>query len=146
MTSNFIMRISLTLVFVLSFIAFTGKAQSEECLSYWPVKVRLTGTMVEKIFPGPPEFESIEKGDEPVTEWILKLKKPVCVNANEERDLSFVSETNIKTIQLVIHGKYTRYEHLVDKNVVAEGTLYHQETGYHFTKVLMEVTDITPAK
>ncbi|MBI5888458.1 MAG: DUF4431 domain-containing protein [Deltaproteobacteria bacterium] len=146
MKKKFIMRISLTLFFVLGLIAFTGDAQSDECLSYWPAKVRLTGTIVEKILPGPPEFESIEKGDRPDTYWILKLIKPACANTNEERDLSFVAETNIKTIQLVIHGDYTRYEHLVNKKVVAEGTLFHQETGYHRTKVLMEVTDIKPAK
>ncbi|MBI5888124.1 MAG: hypothetical protein HZB82_05355 [Deltaproteobacteria bacterium] len=64
-------RTILTLLFVLGLIAFTGDAQAEECLSYWPAKVRLTGTIVEKTFPGPPEFESIEKGDRPETRWIL---------------------------------------------------------------------------
>lgn len=137
----------LALIFIFGLLAFAGDARSEECLSYWPAKVKLTGTIVEKTFPGPPEFESIEKGDRPETVWILKLSKPVCVNGDPNEDIMSKTEKNVKNMHLVLDDeKYARYKHLVNKKVIAEGTLYHRHTGYHRTKVLIEVTGIKPVK
>jgi hypothetical protein len=38
---------------------------SGQCLSYAPASVTLTGALTSKTFPGRPNYESIEKGDEP---------------------------------------------------------------------------------
>lgn len=146
MKKNFITQVLLLCALLLQFVFFTDEVKSEECLSYKPAKVRLTGTLVERTFPGPPEFESIEKGDEPEARWILKLTKPVCVNANEEYDIDFVSETDITAVQLALLREYARYKHLVNKKVIAEGTLFHRTTGYDFTTVLMWVTDMKLAE
>ena len=140
-----IFRIVLLFVLTLPFLAFADEARAEECLSYEPVKVRLIGTIVEKTFPGPPEFESIEKGDRPETALILKLKRPVCVKGNPEDELNSETEKNVGDLHLVIHGgEYVRYRRFVTKQVVAEGTLFHAITGHHHTKVLMEVINIKP--
>lgn len=146
MKKKLITRMLLTLVFVLSFIAFACDAQSEECLSYWPVKVKLTGTIVRETFPGPPNYESIEDGDAPETFCILKPEKPVCVNGKEGDDLD-VSETNVKAIQLVFHEvDCTSYRPLWLKKVSVSGTLYHGANAHHRSRILVEVTGIKPAK
>lgn len=136
------------LIFVFVFlVACVGEVKSEECLSYEPAKVALTGTIMRKTFPGPPNYESIENGDEPETYWILKLKKPVCVKGNPDDELNSETEKNVKNIHLVIDGeKYARYRHLVSKNVVAQGTLFHAHTAHHRTKVLLMIISIKPVE
>ncbi|MBI5344504.1 MAG: DUF4431 domain-containing protein [Deltaproteobacteria bacterium] len=147
MKNNLIRQILLMLVFIAYFLVFTGEAKSGECLSYGPMKVKLAGTIVRKTFPGPPNYDSIEKGDEPETYWILKLTKPVCVKGKHDDELNSETEKGIKNIHLVLDsGKYARYKHLVSKIVIAEGMLFHAHTGHHRTKVLMEVDSIKPAK
>ncbi len=128
------------------FTACAPEAWPEECLSYEPAKIRLNGVIVSKIFPGPPEFESIEKGDRPETHWILKLSKPVCVNGDPKNEINTETERNIKEIQLIIQEDDGRHMHLLSRRVVVTGTLFHAHTGHHRTRVLMEVSGITPAE
>ncbi|MBI5492902.1 MAG: DUF4431 domain-containing protein [Deltaproteobacteria bacterium] len=139
--------ISCIVFLLILFIFVASDANSEECFSYEPTKVTLTGTIIVKTFPGPPEFESIEKGDRPETYWILKIKRPVCVNGDPKDEVNLETEKNVQDMQLVLSiGKYARYKHLVTKQVVVDGTLFHAITGHHHTKVLLEVTSIKPAK
>jgi hypothetical protein len=35
------------------------------------------------IFPGPPNFEDVRKGDKPEPTYILQLLKPICVSGDE---------------------------------------------------------------
>ncbi|MBI5885577.1 MAG: DUF4431 domain-containing protein [Deltaproteobacteria bacterium] len=131
---------TLTIIAFFLFTAFVCEARAEECLFYEPTKVRLTGVITRQTFPGPPNYESIEKGDEPETYWILKLEKPVCINGNPKDELNDETVKDIKNIHLVFHGdEYTRYRGLVSKKVVASGTLFHAQTAHHRTKVLMNV-------
>lgn len=147
MKKKLIARILLTLIFALGFITFACDAQSEECLSYEPSKVRLTGTIIEKTFPGPPEWTSIEKGDRPETRWILKLSKPICVNGDPNDEINVETEKNVRNMHLVFgHENYARYKHLLNRKVIAEGTLYHAHTAHHRTRVLLTVISIKPAK
>lgn len=125
------------------FIIITPDAKSEECLSYEPAIVRLTGAIVERTFPGPPNYESIKKGDAPEMALILELNRPVCVKGDPDDEVNSETEKNVKSMHLVIHdGKYTYYRRLLSKQVVANGTLFHAHTGHHRTKVLMEVIGI----
>jgi hypothetical protein len=138
--------IAQAIILILCFMACAPEAKSEGCLSYEPAQVTLNGTIVEKIFPGPPEFESIEKGDRPDTHWILKLSEPVCVNGDPKDEINSETETNIKAIQLIVQEDDNQYKHLLSRKVVVTGTLFHAHTGYHRTRVLMEVISLRPAK
>lgn len=147
MKKNFIAQVLLLCALLLQFVFLADEAKSEECLSYEPAKVKITGMIVRRAFPGPPEFESIEKGDEPETYWILKLTKPICVKGNPDDELNSETEKDIKNMQLVLDSReYARYRHLVSKKVVAEGELFRRHTGYHYTRVLLSVDSMKPAK
>ena len=37
-----------------------------DCVAYEPNGVQLTGRIVTKVFPGPPNYESVKEGDEPL--------------------------------------------------------------------------------
>lgn len=59
------------------------------CLAYGPSLVTLKGVLTRRTFPGPPNYESIRKGDRPETYWLIELAQPICVNADpKEPDLS----------------------------------------------------------
>jgi len=72
------------------------------CLSYEPAVVTLSGSLVCKTFPGPPNYESVKKGDKPETSWFLDLTEKVCINEDKaEPDLN-PKESGIHEIQLVL--------------------------------------------
>jgi Domain of unknown function (DUF4431) len=107
------------------------------CPSYAPERVVLKGTVKRQTFPGPPNYESIANGDRVETIWVLHLAQSICVSANAEWE----HESRVSDVQLVFSGN--EYEKpLVDRKVVATGTLYHAHTGHHHTKVLLTVSII----
>lgn len=111
-------------------------------MSYDTDSVRLTGTISKKTFPGPPNYESIRKGDKPETYWVLHLSSPVCTKASGDND----AESNVTDLQLILTRKqYALYKKFVGrkKRVTVKGKLSHAITGHHHTPVLMEVVNIS---
>jgi hypothetical protein len=123
-------------------------AQSgRRCLSYEPTVVNLTGTIISRTFPGPPNYESIRKGDEPENYWLLLLPRPVCVTEGNIYPDLHPAQKNIRRIQLVFKSEksYETYRRLLGKRVVATGTLYGAYSGHHKTPVLLTVKTLTKA-
>ena len=120
---------------VLSLLLTMTPALDQKCLTYWPDEVVLKGTIRRHTFAGPPNYESVAKGDAAERVWVLHLAQPICVSANEEWE----KETAVSDVQLVVE-KYDK--ELVGRKVVATGTLYHAHTGHHHTKVLLTVSSI----
>jgi hypothetical protein len=121
---------------------------ASDCLAYEPANVKLTGVIVRKTFPGPPNYESIHLGDKPETTWLLVLPKSVCVDQDKnEPDLN-AAQKGVVRIQLVFlePERYREYAGLVGKRVVAMGTLYEAHTGHHHTPVLLTVGTLAPAQ
>jgi hypothetical protein len=113
-----------------------------ECFNYEPETTILTGKIIRKTFPGPPNYESIKDGDEPETYWILISANPFCVNA-EKGDPSYSFESGIKDVQLIFKGdEYRKNKNLVGKDVIATGQLMPMQTGHHNTMVLLIVKEI----
>ncbi len=121
---------------------FCASASGQRCLEYGPT-FTLTGTLRSQVFPGPPNFESINRGDLKETALLLALTKPACVNGNDPANQK-IAESGIRRMQLVVrsnaHWKIIR--RLMGKRTVVTGTLFHWETGHHHTKVLIDVTSI----
>jgi len=117
-------------------------ASAQGCLSYETDGVKLTGTISKKTFPGPPNYESIKKGDTPETYWVLHLDKPACTTASSDND----AEANVTDLQLILTQKqYALYRKFVGgkSRVTITGKLSHAMTGHHHTPVMMEVTVIS---
>ena len=96
-----------------------------ECLHYGDV--RLTGRLVQQTYPGPPDFESVTKGDEPLVIWILQLDYGVCIGSS---DSSYLSVYNEREIQLVLGndpyartGAYAQYRYLLGQRIAVTGRL-----------------------
>lgn len=119
-----------------------GLAQAgRQCLSYEPATVSLHGRLLRRTFPGPPNYESVKRGDKPETYWLLHLDAPICVAASADND----AESGVTDLQLILTTKeYARFRKFVRRAIRVEvrGTLFHAVTGHHHTPVLLEVTDI----
>ncbi len=130
---------------MLGFLLAAGfsTASGQNCFEYGP-SVSLTGTISSRVFAGPPNYESIKRGDRKETAIILSLASPVCTTANDTANSFDVAETDIREVQLVI----TKPEHwkalkrLRGKPVVISGTLFHAHTGHHRTKILITVAEL----
>ena len=108
----------------------------QDCLSYDPATVTLRGKLRRSTFAGPPNYESIKKGDAPETYWILHLTRPICVSGDEP-------EKNVSDIQLFLsEEQYARHKDLPGKRVIVSGKLWHASTGHHHTSVLLNVAEI----
>lgn len=130
----------MTLLFLLSLlleaVAMPDKPL-QTCLNYEPAPVTLAGLLARKRAPGPPNYESVAKGDQSELIWILHLDQPACVSAGTE----WPEESNVIDVQLAFPEtrQYSLYRSLVGKRVTAVGTLFHEHTGHHRTKVLLTV-------
>jgi hypothetical protein len=82
----------------LGLLGFTSGLNAQ-CLEYDPRPVSLAGTIVRKTYPGRPNYESLKKGDEPETIWIIQLFEAICVSANDENE----AESSQRQVQLVLN-------------------------------------------
>jgi hypothetical protein len=137
----------LTLLPLLFTALLMQSAFANTCLEY-ETDVELTGTLREEIFPGPPEWESVERGDKPLAYWILHPDKPICVNEWRPGDLIDPAEKDIDQVQLqpgtpIYMYKY--YRRFLNKRVMAQGSLSHQAVGVDVTTVYMTARKIESA-
>jgi hypothetical protein len=139
------------LTFIVSCTAHAPKTQTSEtienCLNYEPAKVQLEGLLYRKSFPGPPNYTDVKKGDEEEVYWLLKTTVPFCVNEDEK--IWGEKLINLSNVQLIIcseTGFYNTKRALLNKKVIATGTLIPQITGHHKTEVLLDVQVLDEAK
>jgi hypothetical protein len=124
---------------------FGASASAQQCLEYGPT-VSLTGTLRSQVFAGPPNYESIKRGDRKEIAIILTLTARACTTGNDPQSFD-VPETGIREMQLVVmkdaHWKTVR--RLMGKRAIVRGTLFHAHTGHHRTKILVDVANIRAA-
>jgi hypothetical protein len=115
-------------------------ASKDGCFAYDTETVRLSGRAQLKAVPGPPEYESIAKGDRREYAWLLHLAKPICTEASGDDE----AEANVKTLHLVLRGKQFKQlrSQMKKGRVSLTGTLFHSHTAHHRTSVLLDVKRI----
>jgi Domain of unknown function (DUF4431) len=119
-------------------------ATAQECFEYGP-SVSLSGRIRSRIFPGPPNYESIRKGDRKETVSVLTLAKTICTTGAASEGLD-VPETGVREVQLVItrNADEAIVQRLMGTRAIVSGVLFHAHTAHHRTKVLLRVSTITP--
>ena len=124
-------------------VLLTATAAHAQCLIY-TARVRVEGTLERKLYPGPPEFESIAAGDAPEAVWLLRLDTPMCVAA-DSGDGSGINAavTGVDRIQLVLtETQYRAYAPLMGRRTVLTGKLFGAMTAHHRTPVLLDQVQI----
>jgi hypothetical protein len=114
----------LILAVLLSAASWSGSAAAD-CLYYGDVN--LTGRLVQQTYAGPPDFESVTKGDKPLVIWVLQLDPSVCI---VRPGSSYTSSYGEREIQLVLGDepyartdRYAEYRHLLGKRIDVSGRL-----------------------
>jgi hypothetical protein len=118
--------------------------EQNACLSYGTSTILpFSGTIAPQTFPGPPNYEGVEKGDASETVWILTLDTPICTLQAEQDQ---PAENNVGTMQLLITGTemYNRYQPQLGRSVIVTGSLEHAITGHNHTSVMLAVLTISP--
>ena len=118
-------------------------AAAADCLPFEPVKVTLTGSLVSRTFPGPPNFNSTEEGDRAEEVIILVLNEPICINANSNDALNPLDSSNIREVQLVFSTPPG--PEFMERSVAVYGSLFAAHTGHHHVPILLTVISVHAA-
>ena len=137
------MRLRILYLSFMLLLMSAAPALAQQCLSYEPAEVSLAGRISRQTCPGPPNYQSIRRGDRPEISWVLHLQRPVCVtgNTNEFNE----AEQRVTDLQLILEPEeYKRFSKFVGtkRSVTVSGTLTHAQTGHHHTSVLIDVSNI----
>jgi hypothetical protein len=120
-----------------------SRVDSSSCFPLESESVELEGRLMRQTFAGAPNYESIADGDEALTYWVLILEEPICGSGGEHAE---VETTPTRAIQLILNPiMYRSHGHLLDGRVRVRGNLVEQVAARHFTPVLLQVAEITPA-
>jgi len=132
------------ILLLLFFFPLVAMAKNQ-VVNYEPKEVKLTGVIKNLQFPGPPNYESIEKGDADETGPYLVLDNPIDVmpESKSKKYEEDTPEKNVKLIQLVVENKQDWKKVREGNQVEVSGTLFHSHTGHHHARVLLTLKKIS---
>ncbi len=124
------------LAMLIALCGCAAAAAPQLVVQYEPAKVSLEGRLskVEKF--GPPGWGQDPDHDQKLSVPILHLKDPISVAADPTSELNGVTEANVSEVQVNVEGDYERF---VGCDLVADGTLYHKISKWHFTPVVLTI-------
>jgi hypothetical protein len=101
--------------------------------------VTLYGRVKEELFPGPPNYESINDGDTPQFYWILYTNSPVGIVSRSLEGEELVDLGNSCSFQLSVPPEfYDDKNDIVGKFVKVTGQMFVGHSGHHKTKALVD--------
>ena len=113
-------------------LTWAFSAAAYDCPAFADQEWTFTGHLVNRIFPGPPDFESVSSGDEPVTRWYLELSWPAC----------FAEFHDLSRLQLAFNPEeVARYGQFLGKEIRVTGRLT-EGSGAHSTALVVNVTSL----
>jgi hypothetical protein len=105
--------------------AWWSGSLAAHCLYYGDVA--LSGRLVQQTYPGPPDFESVTRGDAPLTIWILQLDIGVCIISSSASYPNVYDEREIQVVigkdQYARTAPYAEYRYLLGKKISVTGRL-----------------------
>ena len=72
-TVRYLGFITISLVLLLTADTVFGRTPTERTFEYEPKVVTLSGTLLTRSYPGPPNYESVINGDRPERVWLIRL-------------------------------------------------------------------------
>jgi hypothetical protein len=130
------------------FIFLSAAGAATPCYAVEPKIVTVTGTLVEKAYPGPPNFESVKNGDREEKFFLLRFKPPICTIGYTPDEMGKTgyydeSHSSIAEMQLVFLDDagylYDKLRPSLGKQIQCTGTLFDTQTVNHRTPVLVQV-------
>lgn len=110
--------------------------------------VSLLGTIRLETFPGPPNFDSIHRGDKTIREFVLELDQPVCVKAWPDREEGpLPALEGVKRVQALMPIDIPIEPELLGRlgePVWLHGKLVAPGSRYHYLPLLIQTRRMTP--
>jgi len=103
------------------------------------------GQLSRETFAGPPNYESVQKGDKAETYWIITIPDPItfCPLADPNGAPHPVGSVN--RFQLVLTADQPGLRQaLIARHAHVKGRIFVAHTGHHHTAALIQVTEIRP--
>lgn len=115
--------------------------------------ITLTGKLRLRLFPGPPEYSSIEEGDRADHCWIVELDDPSFLLAlnvpDNELSLDLCDILMRKDAYILMlclnDGHVSLCQQYKDQNVAVRGNLFHAHTAHHYTPMLLDLKQLVKA-
>jgi len=126
-------------------------ASAAECINVDERMLTFEGTLNYHIFPGPPNYEDVRKGDSPEPAYLVTLDRPICVTGDEFVDPAETFDQiqiwpeydNTRAITESIQSDLRR---LVGKRVVVEGSsAFGRHTAHHRAPLVLPISKIVAA-
>lgn len=129
-------------------VAFEASALAEgTCLKSGSGTVSITGTLVQKVVPGPPNYRSVNEGDAPQVRWFVRLEASVCVADDHGESSEAPDVLDVRIIQLVLPERtQAKHPELVGRRVTASGFVSTIQTGRQGATVLLDVRSLDQAR
>ena len=125
------MRIRWFIASVLIANSSVASASDPACAAYEPAVTTVTGKLERRTYPGPPNYESVQAGDDAETGLYLHLASPVCINATPGDEINR-EQRDVLVIQLNLDAEqYAALRPLLGKTITLRGTLYAAHTAHH---------------
>ncbi|HEY5234249.1 MAG TPA: DUF4431 domain-containing protein [Verrucomicrobiae bacterium] len=108
-------------------------------------KVQVCGHIIRQTFPGPPNYESVAAGDEPLNYWILATDQPVTnmYPCGFSRPITLEEASKLQLVFMAQdRDEYKQYAPLVGQHVEVRGICFWAHSGFHCTPLLIEVKSI----
>lgn len=122
-------------IFATTFLAliWTSSSLASECPTFAGREWEFTGHLVNRISPGPPNYESVTSGDKPVTRWYLQLPWPACFDEYKQ----------LTRFQLSVEPhEVDRVRQFLGKEIKVRGTLAEGVPGTHTTSLVVNVSSL----
>lgn len=115
-------------------LIWVSSSDAGECPTFAGREWEFTGHLVNRIFAGPPNYESVASGDKPVMRWYLQLPRPAC----------FAEYRYLTKFQLSLTSQEVdRYRHFLGKEILVKGTLEEGVPGLHATSLVVHVSSLS---
>jgi len=119
---------------------------ADSCYHYRPASVSLTGRLIQRTLPGPPNYQSIARGDRPQVVDLLILETPICTIPDYKDSPNTDAFQGQDTVQVRrAESTWRDAGRLTGRRVVVTGTLAEWALGPDRTPVVIDPTEVRPA-
>ena len=116
-------------------LGWPSLSAASSCPSFAGREWDLTGHLVNRIDPGPPDYKSVTSGDQPIVRWYLQLDWPAC----------FEEYRYLIRFQLALNPEEVeRYGQFLGKEILVKGTLEEGVPGRDTTSLVVNVSSLAP--
>jgi hypothetical protein len=120
-------------------------AVADSCYHYRPAPVSLTGRLIQRTLPGPPNYQSIKRGDRPQVVDLLILDAPICTVPDYKDSPNTDAFQGQDTIQVRrAESTWREVRRLSGRRVIVTGTLAEWALGPDRTPVVIDPTEVRP--